>query len=130
MADNESSPPPPPQPEKRRGAPEGNSNALKHGFYSRQFKKRDVADLDVSKFDGLKDEIALLRVFIRHVAELGKGVEDLHEAVYLLRVLCLASSSLNRLIRTQQLLFSGTDELSAAINEAIDIVTKEMNIHV
>ncbi len=127
MPDNES---PPSQPAKRRGAPQGNTNALKHGFYSRQFKKRDVADLDASKFEGLKDEIVMLRVFIRHVADLGKDVDDLHEAVYLLRVLCLASSSLNRLIKTQQLLFSGEGGAASAIDQALDQMMKEMHLYV
>ncbi len=72
----------------------------------------------------------MLRVFIRHVADLGKDVDDLHEAVYLLRVLCLASSSLNRLIKTQQLLFTGEGEVASAIDQALGQVMKEMHLYV
>ncbi len=130
MADNESPPSQPSQPARRRGAPQGNSNALKHGFYSRQFKKRDIVDLNASQFDGLKDEITMLRVFIRRIADLGKDLDDLHEAEHLLRVLCLASSSLNRLIKTQQLLFSGEGEVASAIDQAILEMNKEWNLYV
>ena len=41
-----------------------------------------------------------MRVFSRKVAELGANVDDLEEATSLLRVLSLATSSINRLVRT------------------------------
>jgi hypothetical protein len=36
---------------KKRGAPPGNQNALKHGFYSRRFRNLEMGDLDVVTAD-------------------------------------------------------------------------------
>jgi len=108
---------PPEPPKRRRGAPHGNKNALKHGFYSRQFKKADLVDLESADFIGLKDEITMLRVYIRRVIDLGNDVNDLTQAISLLRVLCLASASLMRLLKTQYLLGAQTDKYTVALRE-------------
>jgi len=107
-------------PRRPRGAPAGNLNALKHGFYSRQFRKADLGDLDDIQFTGLLDEIKLLRVFIRRVVEMGYGAADLPTLVSLLRVVCLASATLNRLIKTQHLLASGTDDVTITLLQALE----------
>jgi hypothetical protein len=93
-----------PAPPRRRGAPNGNQNAVKHGFYSRMFHTTDIEDLDDSPAINLADEIILLRVFIRRAIESNDTQLDFPESLELLRVLSLASLSINRLIRTQHLL--------------------------
>ena len=115
-----------PSPTKRpRGAPPSNLNALKHGFYSRQLKKTDVTDLEAAKFTGLQDEINLLRVYIRRVIQIGEQTSDLSEALGILRVLCFASTSLTRLLKTQAILAAGTDEITLALRQAIEAVNRE-----
>ena len=116
-----------PPPRSKRGAPPGNTNALKHGFYARKFERADLNDLDSHQFSGLQDEIILLRVFIRRVIELSKDLEDLPEAVSLLRVLSLASISLTRLLRTQKLL-AGDElgDIAAILSEALTEVNKDI----
>ena len=59
-------------PKKSPGAPKGNTNALKHGFYSRSF--RAVEQTELNEFDpaSLQNEIELMRVFILRTAELGE----------------------------------------------------------
>lgn len=52
------------------GAPLGNANHLKHGFYSRRFKGVIQQDLEGHSFIGLTDEITALRVFLRETLEL------------------------------------------------------------
>lgn len=54
----------------RRGAPDGNANNLRLGFYSRQYKGIIQNDLDGHKFTGLTDEITALRVFLCETIEL------------------------------------------------------------
>lgn len=108
---------PPEPPKRRRGAPRGNKNALKHGFYSRQFNKADLVDLEAADILGLEDEITMIRVYIRRVIQLGNDVNDLPQAISLLRVLCLASASLMRLLKTQQLLGIQTDKYTVALRE-------------
>ncbi len=97
---------------RRRGAPIGNTNALKHGFYSRSFRDIDLHDLDKIHFSGLQDEITMLRVYIRRVTEMSDLVVTFADAVALLRVLSLASISLTRLLATQSLIHdkSGQDD--------------------
>ncbi len=106
---------------RRRGAPPGNTNALKHGFYSRAFREIDCHDLEQVTFQGLQDEITMLRVFIRRVTEISQSITTFPEAVSLLRVLSLASISLTRLLTTESVLLarSGHDQPGTSVGEAI-----------
>jgi len=72
--------------QKSRGAPPGNLNALKHGFYARQFKKAELTGLEQCDFDGLNDEIAILRVYIRRLIQQGSDTTDLYETAGILRI--------------------------------------------
>ena len=48
---------------KKRGAPKGNQNARKHGFYSKVLDEEEQAAYDQAIFvEGIDEEIALLRV--------------------------------------------------------------------
>lgn len=48
---------------KKRGAPRGNQNARKHGFYSKVLDEKEQAAYDQAIFvEGIDEEIALLRV--------------------------------------------------------------------
>ena len=52
----------------KRGAPRGNQNARKHGFYSRVLDDDEQLDLKLAVcVDGLDEEIALLRTKIKAV---------------------------------------------------------------
>ncbi|HEX7474951.1 MAG TPA: hypothetical protein VF318_03215 [Dehalococcoidales bacterium] len=54
----------------KRGAPFGNQNARKHGFYSKVLTERDQQNLSrAAAVKGLDDEIALLRVKLKSVVE-------------------------------------------------------------
>jgi hypothetical protein len=51
---------------RKRGAPEGNQNARKHGFYSKVLDESEQLDFALATgVDGIDDEIALLRVKIK-----------------------------------------------------------------
>jgi len=50
----------------RRGAPPGNRNALKHGFYAKSLTEAEKLELEAARtIEGIDDEIALLRVKIQ-----------------------------------------------------------------
>jgi hypothetical protein len=115
-----------PTPPRRRGAPPGNHNALKHGFYTTRFKKADLTAYQTAEFTGLAEEIALLRIYIRRVVELGVGVDQLAQSINTLRALSLAIACLNRLVKTQVLLASSDDEISIAIREVLDELTNTL----
>ena len=79
---------------KRRGAPLGNQNARKHGFYSKILDPQQQETLPAAmKLDGLDQEIAILRLKIKSIL-----ANDPHNY----EVLLLAASSLARLLRTKQ----------------------------
>jgi hypothetical protein len=88
----------------RRGAPPGNLNALKHGFYSRQFRKLETADLDTMLEEGLESEINLLRIVTRRVFDMAASIATLEEGYALLSVLSDASVRLASILRTQSIL--------------------------
>ena len=44
---------PAPAPKRRRGGQSGNTNALKHGFYSSHFRRSDLKDLENCEFSDL-----------------------------------------------------------------------------
>ena len=50
---------------RKRGGQPGNINAIKHGFYSKNFSLAERRGLKVTEGVVLGDEIALLRVLIR-----------------------------------------------------------------
>ena len=118
---------PTPPPRRRRGAPLRNLNALKHGFYARKYRTSDLEDLADCKFSGLKEEMTMLRVFMRGVIEQSgstpSSAGSLEESIEVLRVLSLAAASLTRMARTQKYLdgggqtLEGLSELLAQVDE-------------
>jgi hypothetical protein len=114
----------PPKP--HRGAPRGNQNALKHGFYTRHFDKVDLADLKTASFDGLNDEITILRVFMRRLIERYQSSDDLSTALAVVRALSIASFSLARLVHIQYTMVpSAADELRQAVKQVLASIEQE-----
>jgi hypothetical protein len=104
----------------RRGAPRGNTNAVKHGLYSQQFRRSDIEALKNARTMDLADEINVVRVFIRRITELNGADTSLSEALETLRILSIACICLTRLINTQRIVHPGNqamDELQAALEE-------------
>ena len=84
---------------RRRGAPLGNQNARKHGFYSRHSR---LAELPLQEpGDDLDQQIAVIRHYMQRVSELGEESQDLPQLISLLRGVCMASSRLDQLQRRQ-----------------------------
>jgi hypothetical protein len=114
----------------KRGGQPGNTNAVRHGFYSRKFRDLEVEDLGQVK-GGLQDEIAMLRVSIRRVfdratklgdefAEKGPGSE-LFALSQLLTTLGIATTRLAHMLRTQKFLDGGSDDpLEDLVGKALD----------
>ena len=110
----------------RGGAPRGNTNALKHGFYSRRFRKSEVADLEVTNATALRDEIAMLRVCLRRMVEWAPAIKSFADAATFVRVISLGSGALARLIRIQKAI--GGSDFEAALYQAISEVGQELGI--
>ena len=109
-----------------RGAPKGNLNALKHGFYSRLFHATENSELSVDPSTSLEHEITLLRVMIRRTMQLADGIDDLRQATRVLDALGAAAGRLSALLRAQKSLNEGQSGLADEISIAIQQVNAEL----
>ena len=118
-----------PTTKRKRGGQPGNTNALKHGFYSHRFKSIELSDLDSALSDGLTDEIALLRVIIRRVFEYADtGAEDLDAWSRALNTLGAASTRLAGLLRTQQIIAGDGGDVVSVLSQAIGEVAHDLGL--
>jgi hypothetical protein len=117
--------------QRRLGAPLSNHKAqgaafggLKYDFYGSHFKKHDLQDLESSEPVNRKDEIDLLRAFTRRVlAQTGDDC-DLIDSIILLRTLCLAATTLSRLLKTQYLNLSLSNDFRDTISADLHDVAR------
>ena len=110
---------------RRRGAQPGNNNALKHGFYSREFRSVELEDLDVIE-STLQDEIAGCRVAGRRIMELSGNLDDdPMKAVAALNSYGAMCQRIARLLQVHATLTGGSNSTMAAISQALDDVWKE-----
>ena len=101
--------------ERKRGAPKGNQNARKHGFYSKVLDEAEQLDFELAAgVDGIDDEIALLRVKIKSILE--------HDPENI-KLIMRATNSLERLIRTR---YNITREQKKGLKEAISNVLRDV----
>ena len=94
---------------RKRGAQPGNRNAIKHGFYSDQFKQAEKMSLSLVQSADLTDEIQLFRVQFRRYLEaetVALGRMDYETRLQALHIFSLAAECFNRLVRTQAILYS------------------------
>ncbi len=100
---------------RKRGAPEGNQNARKHGFYSRVLDESERLDLEsATQVEGIDEEIALLRVKIKSV--LAHDPENI-------KLIMQAINSLARLVRTR---YHISKEDKGGLKDAITNVLKDI----
>ncbi|MFH0913986.1 MAG: hypothetical protein V1849_01695 [Chloroflexota bacterium] len=101
--------------EKRRGAPKGNQNARKHGFYSRVLDETEQADFEqATRVEGIDEEIALLRVKLKSI--LRNDPENV-------KLIMQATNSLERLLRTK---YNLRKEDKKGLMEAIGNVLRDV----
>lgn len=100
---------------KKPGAPKGNQNARKHGFYSRVLDDNERADFELATgVEGIDGEIALLRVKIKSLAE--RDPQNI-------RLIMQAINTLERLVRTK---YSIGKEDKKGLRDAIANVLKDI----
>jgi hypothetical protein len=101
--------------DRKRGAPKGNRNARKHGFYSKVLDEAEQIDFELaSGVEGIDDEIALLRVKIKSILE--KDPENV-------RLIMQATNALARLVKTR---YNITKEQKKGLKEAIGNVLRDV----
>lgn len=105
--------------QRHRGAQPDNTNGLKHGFYSKNFRIREIRDLEKLESMNFREEIEVLRIYMRRILEKSKPDLSLEEDLIILRLLSLATASISRLTRTQ-LLVPESDPIEQALSLALD----------
>ncbi len=103
--------------ERKRGAPKGNQNARKHGFYSKVLDEAEQLDFELATgVDGIDDEIALLRVKIKSILQ--NDPENI-------KLIMQATNALARLVKTR---YNITKEQKKGLKEAIGNVLRDVAI--
>ena len=99
----------------KRGAPKGNQNARKHGFYSMVLDEAEKIDFELATgVEGMDEEIALLRVKIKSLLE--------HDPENI-KLIMQATNTLARLVKTK---YNITKEQKKGLKEAIGNVLKDV----
>ncbi len=118
---------PPSAPRRRCGAQPGNSNALRHGLYSKYFSESEMQGLDKDIKGEFHDEIALARIQVRRLAEILEGYKNMPFEDYI-----AASNALNnyldriqRLSRAQYFMYRNQTTLEQALAELASIPPEE-----
>ncbi len=100
---------------RKRGAPKGNQNARKHGFYSKILDKDEKHDFELATdVEGIDDEIALLRVKIKSLVE--RDPQNI-------RLIMQDVNALERLVRTR---YNISKEDKKGLQEAITNVLRDV----
>ena len=101
----------------KKGAPQGNQNAKKHGFYSRALGAAERLELEeAGGMDGLDEEIAVLRIKLRNLIE--NHPDNIELALE-------AANTIARLVRTR---YNITKEQKKSLKEAIAKVLTEIAV--
>ena len=100
---------------RKRGAPKGNQNARKHGFYSKVLNEAEQLDFELAiGVEGIDDEIALLRVKIKSI--IANDPENI-------KLIMQATDTLARLVRTR---YNISKEDKKGLKEAIGNVLRDV----
>jgi len=101
----------------KRGAPKGNQNARKHGFYSRALTEAEKVDFEeASLIEGIDQEIAFLRLKLMELAEREPDRVDLHLE---------AANTIARLVRTR---YQISKEQKKSLKEAVHKVLTDIAV--
>lgn len=103
---------------RERGAPPGNQNAFKHGFYSSLFQEQEHDVLDQLSSVDVEGEIDLLRVATARLLETLQDDEkprDLQTELSILRAIVLGTMSINGLVRTRLMVHGGWRRLKGRL---------------
>jgi len=105
----------PAEAKRKRGAPKGNQNARKHGFYSKVLDEAEQLDFELATgVEGIDDEIALLRVKIKSILTNDRDN---------IKLIMQATNTLSRLVRTR---YNISKEDKKGLKEAIGNVLRDV----
>ena len=103
---------------RRAGAPPGNNNALKHGFYSRAFTKLEQKHLENDVQGELEDEEECIRqLAYRVVVSMRTEKMDHDRYVIALRTVCLAFGRIESIHRSRKAIYDNQTALDQVWEE-------------
>ena len=110
-----------PTPRRPRGAPYGNTNAVKHGFYAHSFTGQEKHLLAAGIKGELKDEEELLRTFINRTIQAMNDSplpsEETEAMVIALRAISLAVGRIESIHRSRRIIFDQATTFDKAMEE-------------
>jgi hypothetical protein len=105
---------------RKRGGQQGNRNAVKHGYYSKELNKEERLDFNLAAgMQGIEQEIALLRFKIKKAVTSG----DIADLIPLSKI----TYALEKLIRTHQTFFVSEDSKYEHFKKALEKVQREIS---
>src|SRR5512143_3117737 len=111
-----------PPPRKGRGAPKGNSNALRHGLYAKHFTPDERQRMESIH------EIHLLRLTIEKVLSLIETCQDDDRRVKLYNTLYQGVQRLMTAMRTNSIIVGDNQEILTSFWEAVELFRREHNL--
>jgi hypothetical protein len=114
-------------PKRKRGAQPGNSNALRHGFYSQSFTDSEMQRLDGDVEGEFTDEIALARTNAARLAEHLKNYKNipLDDFVSASNALNCYLDRIQSLSRAQRFMYRNQTTIEQALAELADIPVED-----
>ena len=103
---------------RKAGAPPGNNNALKHGFYSHSFTRSDLKRLEHNVQGELNDEEELIRLLIDYAVNSMKDEKMNHDRyIVALRAVSLALGRIESIHRSRKAIYDNTTTLDKVWEE-------------
>lgn len=115
-------------PRRNRADQMKNVNALKSRLYDPALDDEEFDALDLNPVMSIQDEIGVMRILIRRVMMLAKGIDTLDEAISALGALGSASTQLASLLRSQKALADDPGRTTDTISQALSEVMREFNL--
>ncbi|MCX6033838.1 MAG: hypothetical protein NTV38_02505 [Chloroflexi bacterium] len=103
---------------RKRGAPLGNTNALKHGFYSHWFSRHEEKRLDRDLLGQLADEEISLNIVIDRIfAAMKEGILPEDKILEVARAVSLAVGRIESIHRSRKAIYENQTTIQKALDE-------------
>ena len=114
-------------PRHRRGGQPGNSNALRHGLYSKYFTEAEMHGLDENLKGEFHDEIALARIQLCRLSEILKDYKNMPFDEYIAASIAINNylDRIQRLSRAQHFMYNNQTTIEQALAELAKIPVEE-----
>lgn len=114
---------------KPSGAQIGNTNAIKHGYYSHRFKKDEKAALRLlEEHNDVASEIEMVRVMVDRMIGLTEGKDDSDEIIGIMSTILRGAGRIGHLVRVQKLLYGDSQTLADMLDDVLGEVARELGI--